>query len=144
LVTAVPWPEIEAAIKTHKLAAAAVISGNRNFEGRVHPLVQANYLASPALVVAYALTGTIRLDLTSEPIGVDTNGQPVYLRDLWPSTEEINAAITAYVTPQLFQNNYADLFKGDADWQSIQSELQPFTTGAASPLTFKSRLSLMY
>lgn len=114
--------EIEESIKTNKLAVAAVISGNRNFEGRVHPLVQANYLASPALVVAYALAGSTEIDLTSEPLGLDSSGQPVYLRDIWPTTAEINAAIAAHVTPELYKANYADLFKGDEEWQSIQSQ----------------------
>ncbi|MEA5078145.1 MAG: aconitate hydratase AcnA [Anaerolineaceae bacterium] len=114
--------EIEESIKANKLAVAAVISGNRNFEGRVHPLVQANYLASPALVVAYALAGSTEVDLSSEPLGMDANGQPVYLRDIWPTTAEINAAIAAHVTPELYRANYADLFKGDEEWQSIQSQ----------------------
>lgn len=114
--------EIEESIKANKLAVAAVISGNRNFEGRVHPLVQANYLASPALVVAYALAGSTEIDLTSEPLGMDAQGQPVYLRDIWPTSAEINAAIAAHVTPELYKANYADLFKGDEEWQSIQSQ----------------------
>jgi aconitate hydratase len=108
-------------VRENKLAAAAVISGNRNFEGRVHPLVQANYLASPALVVAYALAGTVDLDLKKDPLGVDEQGQPVYLRDLWPTAAEINAAIAAHVTPALFHANYKNIFAGDADWQAIQS-----------------------
>lgn len=113
--------EIEESIKANKLAVAAVISGNRNFEGRVHPLVQANYLASPALVVAYALAGSTDIDISSEPLGLDKNGKPVYLRDIWPTSAEINAAIAAHVTPELYRANYADLFKGDEEWQSIQS-----------------------
>ncbi len=115
-------PEIEASIKANKLAAAAVISGNRNFEGRVHPLVQANYLASPALVVAYALAGTMKIDLTSEPLGLDRKGQPVFLHDLWPTTTEINTAISSHLIPELFQTNYADLFKGDTEWQAIKTQ----------------------
>jgi aconitate hydratase len=112
---------VAGAIKTQKLAAAAVISGNRNFEGRVHPLVQANYLASPALVVAYALAGTVKIDLENEPLGQDPHGQPVFLRDLWPSTAEVNAAIAAHVTPELFKASYQNIFAGDADWQAVQS-----------------------
>ena len=113
--------EVTRAVRENKLAAAAVISGNRNFEGRVHPLVQANYLASPALVVAYALAGTVDLDLQKDPLGVDGQGQPVYLRDLWPTAAEINSAIAAHVTPELFRANYKNIFAGDADWQAIQS-----------------------
>jgi aconitate hydratase len=109
------------AIRRDKLAVAAVISGNRNFEGRVHPLVQANYLASPALVVAYALAGTVNIDLDHDPIQNDKNGQPVYLRDLWPPLEEVESIIHQHITPELFHSNYADLFKGDEQWQKIRS-----------------------
>mgnify|MGYP003815263073 CR=1 FL=1 len=112
---------VASAVKQNKLAAAAVISGNRNFEGRVHPLVQANYLASPALVVAYALAGTVEIDLENEPLGQDPHGQPVFLRDLWPSTAEVNAAIAAHVTPELFKASYQNIFAGDPDWQAVQS-----------------------
>lgn len=112
---------VTAAIRDNGLAAAAVISGNRNFEGRVHPLVQANYLASPPLVVAYALAGTVDIDLDSDPIQVDPQGHPVYLRDLWPSSEEVNDAIASHIGPDLFRANYADLFKGDESWQQIKS-----------------------
>ena len=125
--------EITRAVRENKLAAAAVISGNRNFEGRVHPLVQANYLASPALVVAYALAGTVNLDLQKDPLGVDGQGQPVYLRDLWPTTAEINAPIAAHVTPALFRTNYKNIFAGDADWQAIHSpssDLYPWQAGS--------------
>ncbi|NMC84689.1 MAG: aconitate hydratase AcnA [Anaerolineaceae bacterium] len=120
---------VSLAIQENKLAAAAVLSGNRNFEGRVHPQVQANYLASPALVVAYALAGTVDIDLTHDPLGIDRKGKPVMLRDLWPSSAEINAAIAAHVTPDLFQKNYADVFNGDAHWQQIAtaaSDLYPW------------------
>ena len=109
------------AVRENKLAVAAVLSGNRNFEGRVHPLVQANYLASPALVVAYALAGTVNLDMQNEPLGIDREGQPVFLRDLWPSTAEVNAAIAANVSAELFKANYASIFAGDAAWQAIHS-----------------------
>jgi aconitate hydratase len=113
---------VEEAIKENKLAVAAVISGNRNFEGRVHPLVQANYLASPALVLAYALAGTVKIDLEHEPLQTDEKGQPVMLRDLWPSTEEINRTIAKYVTAELFEQNYAGILKGDERWQQIECE----------------------
>jgi aconitate hydratase len=99
--------------------AAAVLSGNRNFEGRVHPLVKANYLASPLLVVAYALAGTVDIDLVNEPLGQGRDGQPVYLRDIWPSNEEIQVAVEACVLPAMFCQKYADVFSGSEAWQSI-------------------------
>src|SRR5690606_7448806 len=103
------------------LIAAAVLSGNRNFEGRVSPDVQANYLASPPLVVAYALAGTVTKDLTTEPLGEGANGQPVFLKDIWPTTQEINEFIEQYVTREIFAAKYADVFKGDANWQAVQA-----------------------
>ncbi|MCR9136778.1 MAG: aconitate hydratase AcnA [Alphaproteobacteria bacterium] len=103
------------------LIAAGVLSGNRNFEGRISPDVQANYLASPPLVVAYALAGTVRKDLTSEPIGEDWDGNPVFLKDIWPSTHEIQEFITKNVTRELFTSKYADVFKGDENWQNVQA-----------------------
>lgn len=116
---------VEQAIKERKLAVAAVISGNRNFEGRVHPLVQANYLASPALVLAYALAGTVKIDLEHDPLQTDPAGKPVMLRDLWPSTAEINRAIAECVTADLFEHNYADILKGDERWQQIKCDSSP-------------------
>ncbi|HWV97797.1 MAG TPA: aconitate hydratase AcnA [Xanthobacteraceae bacterium] len=114
-------PEISKAINDNGIVAAAVLSGNRNFEGRVSPDVQANYLASPPLVVAHALAGTVTRDLTKEPIGTGKDGKPVYLRDIWPTTEEINAFIKKYVTSQIFKKKYADVFKGDANWAKIKT-----------------------
>jgi len=114
-------PEISKAINDNGIVAAAVLSGNRNFEGRVSPDVQANYLASPPLVVAHALAGTVTRDLTKEPIGAGKDGKPVYLRDIWPTTEEINAFIKKYVTSQIFKKKYADVFKGDANWAKIKT-----------------------
>ncbi|PSH66634.1 aconitate hydratase AcnA [Phyllobacterium brassicacearum] len=102
------------------LIAAAVLSGNRNFEGRVSPDVQANYLASPPLVVAYALAGTVTKDLTTEPLGEDQNGNPVFLKDIWPSSHEIQEFITKNVTRKLFAAKYADVFKGDENWQAVK------------------------
>jgi aconitate hydratase len=99
---------------------ASVLSGNRNFEGRVHPEVKMNYLASPPLVVAYAIAGRMTLDLTTEPVGVDTNGTPVYLRELWPSEREIQETMLRCVTSDMFRTQYADVFKGDERWQSLQ------------------------
>ncbi|MDH3770869.1 MAG: aconitate hydratase AcnA, partial [Nitrospirota bacterium] len=112
-----PLPEAVAqAIDEGQLVAAAVLSGNRNFEGRVHPQVKANYLASPPLVVAYALAGSLRVDLTKEPLGTDQDGQPVYLRDVWPTPAEVQTAVRTGVTDQMFKSAYADVFKGDERW----------------------------
>ena len=112
---------ISKTINEKGLIAAAVLSGNRNFEGRVSPDVQANYLASPPLVVAYALAGTVTKDLTTEPLGEGANGQPVYLKDIWPTSQEINEFIEQYVTREIFATKYADVFKGDANWQAVQA-----------------------
>src|SRR5690606_31895258 len=103
------------------LIGAAVLSGNRNFEGRVSPDVQANYLASPPLVVAYALAGTVTKDLTKEPLGEGADGKPVYLKDIWPTTQEIQEFIEKYVTREIFAARYADVFKGDENWQKVQA-----------------------
>ena len=110
---------IEEAIAQADLVVASVLSGNRNFEGRVHPLVKTNWLASPPLVVAYALAGSVRLDLSRDPLGNDANGQPVYLRDIWPSQQEIAAAV-AQVDTAMFHKEYAEVFAGDAQWQAIE------------------------
>jgi aconitate hydratase len=115
-----PLPEpISKAVNDNDLIVAAVLSGNRNFEGRVNPDVRANYLASPPLVVAYALAGTLKLNLTADAIGTGDDGEPVYLKDIWPSSAEIAELIRAYVTPDLFKARYADVFKGDARWQAV-------------------------
>ncbi|MGB5868790.1 MAG: aconitate hydratase AcnA [Albidovulum sp.] len=112
-------PEISAAISEGDLVATAVLSGNRNFEGRISPDVRANYLASPPLVVAYALAGDMNIDLTSEPLGMGTNG-PVFLKDIWPTNKEIADLVHATVTREAFQKKYADVFKGDARWQDVK------------------------
>ena len=112
-------PEISAAINEGDLVATAVLSGNRNFEGRISPDVRANYLASPPLVVAYALAGDMNIDLTKEPLGMGTNG-PVYLRDVWPTNKEIADLVHATVTRAAFQKKYADVFKGDEKWQAVK------------------------
>jgi aconitate hydratase len=112
-------PEISAAIAEGDLVATAVLSGNRNFEGRISPDVRANYLASPPLVVAYALAGDMNIDLTTEPLGMGTNG-PVYLRDVWPTNKEIADLVHATVTRAAFQKKYADVFKGDEKWQAVE------------------------
>ena len=112
-------PAISAAIAEGDLVATAVLSGNRNFEGRISPDVRANYLASPPLVVAYALAGDMNIDITTEPLGMGTNG-PVYLRDVWPTNAEIAELVEATVTRAAFQKKYADVFKGDEKWQAVQ------------------------
>ncbi len=115
-----PLPEsIGAAIKENNLIAVAVLSGNRNFEGRIHPLVRANYLASPPLVVAYALAGRMDLDLTTEPLGNDPAGKPVYLKEIWPSPQEIETTIRAAVSTSQYSKVYAEVFEGDAHWKSM-------------------------
>jgi aconitate hydratase len=114
-------PEISKAINENGIIAAAVLSGNRNFEGRVSPDVQANYLASPPLVVAYALAGSVTRDITREPLGMGADGQPVYLKDIWPSSQEIQDYIKKNVTRELFASKYADVFKGDARWQGVKT-----------------------
>ena len=116
-----PLPEpIGAAIKENNMVAVAVLSGNRNFEGRVHPLVRANYLASPPLVVAYALAGRMDLDLTSESIGTDSAGKPVYLREIWPTPQEVEATVRAAVTTEQYRKEYSEVFEGDAHWKGMQ------------------------
>jgi aconitate hydratase len=116
-----PLPgEVAKAVTGSDLVAAAVISGNRNFEGRVHPLVKANYLASPPLVVAYALAGTVDIDLNNESLGIGSDGQPVYLKDLWPTQQEINESIASSVRAQMFKEKYADVFSGSDMWKQIR------------------------
>ena len=116
-----PLPEeITKAIVAGDLVAASVLSGNRNFEGRVNPDTRANYLASPPLVVAYALAGSMQIDLNKEPLGTGTDGQPVYLKDVWPTSAEVSAIMREYVTAEMFARRYADVFKGDVNWQAIQ------------------------
>src|SRR5216684_2329850 len=110
---------IGAAIKDNNLIAVAVLSGNRNFEGRIHPLVRANYLASPPLVVAYALAGRMDFDLTTEPLGNDTAGQPVFLKDIWPTPQEIESTVRASVTTAQYSKQYGEVFEGDAHWKSL-------------------------
>ena len=116
-----PLPEdVAAAVQKEKLTVASVLSGNRNFEGRVNPLVRANYLASPPLVVAYALAGRVDLDIANEPIGQNEQGTDVYLRDIWPTTEEVAAAVKKSVRQEMFAKEYSEVFAGDATWNSIK------------------------
>jgi aconitate hydratase len=110
---------ISAAIKENNLVAVAVLSGNRNFEGRIHPLVRANYLASPPLVVAYALAGRMDVDLTSEPLGQDAAGKPVYLKEIWPTPQEIESTVRASVSSEQYRKVYSEAFEGDAHWKSM-------------------------
>ena len=115
-----PLPEkIAKAVEEGDLTVAAVLSGNRNFEGRIHPLTKANYLASPPLVVAYALAGSMKADLLEDPLGTGTDGEPVYLRDIWPSNKHIQTVIDEVLTPEMFRQRYANVFEGDSAWQAI-------------------------
>ena len=109
------------AVQENDLVVAAVLSGNRNFEGRIHPQVRASFLASPPLVVAYALAGTVDIDLTKDPIGTDVNGESVYLRDLWPVQKEVSEVVAQSVTPEVFAKNYASVFEGDEHWRSLSN-----------------------
>ncbi|MCH7594991.1 MAG: aconitate hydratase AcnA [Planctomycetes bacterium] len=116
-----PLPDaVASAITQGDLVASSVLSGNRNFEGRIHALVRANYLASPPLVVAYAIAGTVDIDLTTEPLGTGSDGQPVYLKDVWPSQREITDAVSRSVTPEKFQTQYASVFDGNEKWNKIR------------------------
>ncbi len=115
-----PLPEpVANALSANPVVTAAVLSGNRNFEGRIHPQVKANYLASPPLVVAFALAGTVDIDLDRDPIGKDRDGQPVHLRDIWPSQSEVDAAMSRAVRPEMFRRSYADVWNGNATWNAV-------------------------
>jgi aconitate hydratase len=107
------------AVQDNQLVVAAVLSGNRNFEARIHPLVRASYLASPPLVVAFALAGTVDTDLTRDPVGTDRNGQPVLLKEIWPTRDEIREALEAALGPDLFRQQYGEVFHGDEHWQAL-------------------------
>jgi aconitate hydratase len=116
-----PLPEpISKAVNENDLVAVSVLSGNRNFEGRVSPDCRANYLASPPLVVAYALKGTVRSDMVTEPLGTGSNGEPVYLKDIWPSNEEIRSLVDAHIHSDMFRKRYADVYRGDERWRDIE------------------------
>ncbi|WP_181348561.1 aconitate hydratase AcnA [Thalassobacillus sp. CUG 92003] len=118
-------PEIEEGIAKEDLTVSSVLSGNRNFEGRIHPLVKANYLASPPLVVAYALAGTVQKDLTKEALGTDADGEPVYFQDIWPTMEEIKAEIARVVTPEIFRKEYESVFNSNEKWNEIETTDEP-------------------
>lgn len=115
-------PEIEDAIVKNDLLVSSVLSGNRNFEGRIHQLVKANYLASPILVIAYALAGTVNIDMDTEPLGVNSNGEKIYLKDIWPSREEIDEAVSTCVTPELFKEEYEKVYEDNEKWNDIKVE----------------------
>ncbi|MBM7540784.1 aconitate hydratase AcnA [Amphibacillus cookii] len=116
---------VEEAIIEHDLTVSSVLSGNRNFEGRIHPLVKANYLASPPLVVAYALAGTVDIDIQDEPLGFDEQGQPVYFKDIWPSLDEIRDEVSRVVTPEIFKKEYENIFNSNEKWNAIETTDQP-------------------
>ncbi|MCX9190719.1 aconitate hydratase [Carbonactinospora thermoautotrophica] len=139
-----PLPEvISKAVNENDLAVVSVLSGNRNFEGRINPDVKMNYLASPPLVVAYALTGTMDIDITSEPLGVGADGKPVYLSDIWPSSQEIQQVIDSCVASEMFTRDYADVFAGDERWRSLPTptgdtfEWDPDSTYVRKPPYFE-------
>jgi aconitate hydratase len=124
-------PELAEAIEAHGVTAVAVLSGNRNFEGRIHPAVRANFLASPPLVVAYALAGSVLLNLEREPLGTGADGRPVYLRELWPDGDEIRRVIDKVLTPSLYRSRYATLLDGTPEWRALKGKTG--TTYAWSP-----------
>ncbi len=143
-------PPVAEAIEANDLVVAAVLSGNRNFEGRIHPLARASYLASPPLVVAYALAGRVDIDLTTDPLGFDPDGHPVYLTDIWPSPDEVRSVIGSAIDPALFQRTYAVVFEGDERWRALpipdgdRYAWDPASTYVAKPpffdgLTFEGR-----
>ncbi len=118
-------PEVEAAVTSEDLSVVAVLSGNRNFESRIHPLVKASYLGSPPLVVAYALAGTVNIDLTKDPLGKTSDGKPVMLSDLWPSQEEVNAVVQKCVQQDMFKREYSRIFEGDEHWKQMEAPTGP-------------------
>src|SRR5262249_19499329 len=115
-----PLPEeVSRAVSEGDLSVVSVLSGNRNFEGRINPDVKMNYLASPPLVVAYALAGSMDVDLLTEPLGTDPDGKPVYLRDIWPSSAEVEQVVASAIASEMFTRDYADVFAGDERWQEL-------------------------
>src|SRR5690606_37040248 len=112
-------PEVSQAVTQHDLSVASVLSGNRNFEGRIHPEVKMNYLMSPPLVVAYALAGTMDIDLFNEPLANDKDGQAVYLKDIWPSAAEVAAVVESSIESEMYRSGYADVFAGDERWRGL-------------------------
>jgi hypothetical protein len=137
-------PEIEQEVKDRDLNVVSVLSGNRNFEGRIHPLVKSSYLASPPLVVAYALAGTVKIDLADQPIGNGTDGKPVFLKDIWPTQEEVNAVMAAAITKEMYTTEYGKIFDGDEHWKTMPSpkgamyEWDPNSTYVQEPPFFQN------
>jgi aconitate hydratase len=113
--------EVQNTIIDNELVASAVLSGNRNFEGRVHPHTRANYLASPPLVVAYALAGSVDFDFETTPLGKDKNGKEVFLKEIWPTREEVSKVTGANITTEMFKNTYNNILKGSTMWQGLQA-----------------------
>ena len=135
-------PEIAAAIQQGKIIGTAVLSGNRNFEGRIHPLVQMNFLASPPLVVAYALAGNMDVNLFNDPLGTDSNGKPVYLKDIWPDQAEIQKVMLANINSAMFKSSYDSVFAGDENWNSINSPMAKSMPGMRTRPTSRIRPTL--
>lgn len=139
-------PEIEAAVKASDIIGAAVLSGNRNFEGRINPMTKANYLASPLLVIAYAIAGNLQINIQQAPLGTDPEGHPVYLKDIWPSSEEINQYVKQYVTSKTYQRAYKNIFSGTKEWNDLpvtQSDTYPWddsSTYLANPPYFDNQI----
>jgi len=139
---------VASAVQDNDLVVAAVLSGNRNFEGRIHPQVRASFLASPPLVVAYALAGTVDIDLTRDPLGLDANGEAVYLHDIWPSQQEVQETLVKAVTPEVFTKNYALVFSGDEHWQALSNsdgqlfDWDPASTYIQEPPFFQNMTSV--
>src|SRR5699024_2643139 len=117
--------EIEESIVKNDLVVSSVLSGNRNFEGRIHPLVKANYLASPPLVVAYALAGTVDIDLTKDALGTDKDGKPVYMKDIWPTMDEIKEEVNSVVNPEIYRKEYESVFDSNEKWNQIKTTDEP-------------------
>ena len=140
-----PLPEeVSKAVNDHDLAVTSVLSGNRNFEGRINPDVKMNYLASPPLVVAYALAGSMKVDITKDALGIDQDGKPVYLEDIWPSEAEVNDVVANAIGEDMFNKSYQDVFAGDAQWQALPIptgntfEWDPSRPTSASPRTSRA------
>ena len=113
-------PDIAKAVNEKQLFTSSVLSGNRNFEGRIHPLIKHNFLASPPLVVAYAIAGSMLVNLEKEPLGISDDGEEIYLKDIWPSKQEIDNLISSTINPEMFRKAYDDLLKGDSVWQQLE------------------------
>jgi aconitase A len=129
-------------VNANNLVVTSVLSGNRNFEGRINPDVKANYLASPPLVIAYALAGNININISKDPIGKGLNGEAVYLKDIWPTHEEINSVLMSKLTSAMFKQRYANVFEGDKHWQAIKVTEGNSSLGSRIQLISETRLSL--